>query len=112
MTILAFGTDNKNMNLFDKKINQKSLILSDKTQKTLAEKPVFLNIDDMNLIASWVYQKGEKTQIYYKRIVRDFFGFYPDLSLRTTQITHLVLFLKTFDCSFNGRACLPFYLCL
>ncbi len=96
MTILAFDTHNKNMNLFDKDFSSKNVVLIDKTQKILAEIPAFMNIDDMNMIASWVYQKGEKTQIYYKRIVRDFFGFYPDLSMKTVQITHLVLFLKTY----------------
>ncbi len=96
MTILAFDTHNKNMNLFDKDFNEKNVVFIDKTQKISLEKPAFMNIDDMNMIASWVYQKGEKTQIYYKRIVRNFFGFYPELSLKTTQITHLVLFLKTY----------------
>lgn len=84
------------MDLFDNKNNQKNLVSINKTRQLLTEKPAFMNIDDMNMIASWVYQKGEKTQIYYKRIVRNFFGFYPELSLKTTQITHLVLFLKTY----------------
>ena len=96
MTILVFDTHNKNMNVFDKEFDNKNVVLIEKTQKTLAEKPAFMNIDDMNLVGAWVYQKGQKTQIYYKRIVRDFFGFYPDLSMKTVQITHLVLFLKTY----------------
>jgi integrase/recombinase XerD len=51
---------------------------------------------DTALIASWLFQKGPKTQIYYRRVVRNFFHFFPQLSLATTEITHLVLFLKTF----------------
>lgn len=93
MTILAFGADNKNMNLFDNENHNKNVILIDKKPNIGV---LFQNKEDMALIASWVYQKGEKTQIYYKRIVRDFFVFYPQLSLKTTQITHLVLFLKTY----------------
>lgn len=55
---------------------------------------VVKNHEDIAIIGSWLYQKGKKTQRYYRRIVRDFFGFYPSLSLKTTQITHLALFLK------------------
>ena len=96
MTILAFDEHNKNMNLFDNENNKKSInnvVLIDRKPNIGV---LFQNKDDMALIASWVYQKGEKTQIYYKRIIRDFFVFYPQLSLKTTQITHLVLFLKTY----------------
>lgn len=57
---------------------------------------LFKNAEDIALIASWVYQKGPKTQIYYKRVVKEFYEFYPHLSLKTTQITHLVLFLKSY----------------
>lgn len=55
-----------------------------------------LSFEDQAIIASWVLQKGKKTQIYYKRIVKNFFMFFPQLNLKTTQITHLVLFLKTY----------------
>ena len=54
------------------------------------------NVEDIAVIGSWLYQKGNKTQRYYKRIVRNFFNYYPGLNLRTTQITHLALFLKTY----------------
>lgn len=57
---------------------------------------LFKNQEDMALIAAWVYQKGPKTQIYYKRVIKELFEFYPSLTLKTIQITHLVLFLKTF----------------
>ncbi len=57
---------------------------------------LFRHSEDMALIAAWVYQKGPKTQIYYKRVVKEFYEFYPQLTLKTTQITHLVLFLKTY----------------
>ncbi len=60
------------------------------------EKTLFNNLEDMTLIASWVYQKGPKTQIYYKRVVKEFYEFYPSLNLSTTRITHLVLFLKSY----------------
>ncbi len=54
------------------------------------------NLEDIAVIGSWLYQKGQKTQRYYKRIVREFFNYYPGLTLKTTQITHLALFLKTY----------------
>ena len=54
------------------------------------------NREDIAVVGSWLYQKGSKTQRYYKRIVRDFFNYYPGLTLKTTQITHLALFLKTY----------------
>ncbi len=57
---------------------------------------LFKNPEDMAIIAAWVYQKGPKTQIYYKRVIKELFEFYPSLTLKTIQITHLVLFLKTF----------------
>lgn len=57
---------------------------------------VVKNHEDLAVIGSWLYQKGKKTQRYYRRIVRDFFGFYPALTLKTTQITHLALFLKAY----------------
>jgi len=53
--------------------------------------------EDIAMIASWLFQKGNKTQIYYKRVIQNFFGFFPHLTLKTTEITHLVLFLKTFS---------------
>lgn len=88
------------MNLFDnenqKENHFKNKILVQSNKKNMPIGELFQNRDDMTMIASWVYQKGLKTQIYYKRIVRDFFYFYPQLSLKTTQITHLVLFLKTY----------------
>lgn len=54
------------------------------------------NHEDLAVIGSWLYQKGKKTQRYYRRVIRDFFGFYPGLTLKTTQITHLALFLKAY----------------
>lgn len=54
------------------------------------------NLEDIAVIGSWLYQKGQKTQRYYKRIVREFFNYYPGLTLKTTQITHLALFLRTY----------------
>ena len=65
MTILAFDEHNKNMNLFDNENNKKSInnvVLIDRKPNIGV---LFQNKDDMALIASWVYQKGEKTQIYY-----------------------------------------------
>lgn len=57
---------------------------------------VVKNHEDLAVIGSWLYQKGKKTQRYYRRIIRDFFGFYPALTLKTTQITHLALFLRAY----------------
>lgn len=54
------------------------------------------NAEDIGLLASWLFQKGPKTQRYYRRVVRDFFQFFPGLTLKTTRITHLVLFLRTY----------------
>lgn len=58
---------------------------------------IISNKEDIAIIGSWLFQKGKKTQIYYRRVVREFFKFYPQLTMRTTQITHLALFLKTFS---------------
>lgn len=79
--------------MFDKK-SLKNQIISVKNE--VARESIFRNPEDMALVASWVYQKGSKTQIYYKRVVKEFYEFYPHLNLKTTQITHLVLFLKTY----------------
>lgn len=54
------------------------------------------NLEDLAIIGSWLFQKSEKTQRYYRRIVKEFLNFYPSISLKTTQITHLSLFIKTF----------------
>ncbi len=54
------------------------------------------NLEDLAIIGSWLFQKSAKTQRYYRRIVKEFFSFYPDLYLKTTQVTHLSLFIKTF----------------
>lgn len=54
------------------------------------------NLEDLAIIGSWLFQKSIKTQRYYRRIVKDFLNFYPSISLKTTQITHLSLFIKTF----------------
>lgn len=86
--------------MFDKK-PQKNELISLKEEATREsflplQGVLFKNTEDIALIASWVYQKGPKTQIYYKRVVKEFYEFYPHLSLKTTQITHLVLFLKSY----------------
>lgn len=54
------------------------------------------NLEDLAIIGSWLFQKSVKTQRYYRRIIKDFFNFYPQLVLKTTAITHLSLFIKTF----------------
>lgn len=54
------------------------------------------NIEDVAILGSWLFQKGKKTQRYYRRIVREFFNYYPGLTLKTTEVTHLALFLKTY----------------
>ncbi len=54
------------------------------------------NIEDVAILGSWLFQKGKKTQRYYRRIVQVFFGYYPGLTLKTTEVTHLALFLKTY----------------
>ena len=50
--------------------------------------------EDMGLIASWIFQKSPKTQKYYRRVVVDFFKFYPNLNLRTVNVTHVAVFIK------------------
>ncbi len=52
------------------------------------------NIEDVAVVGSWLFQKGIRTQRYYRRIVREFFHFFPGLTLKTTEVTHLALFLK------------------
>ncbi len=64
--------------------------------KKIQEMAIISNKEDIAIIGSWLFQKGKKTQIYYRRIVKEFFKFYPALTMRTAQITHLALFLKTF----------------
>lgn len=54
------------------------------------------NLEDLAIIGSWLFQKSAKTQRYYRRIIKEFFNFYPSVILKTTQITHLSLFIKTF----------------
>lgn len=54
------------------------------------------NLEDLSIIGSWLFQKSTKTQRYYRRIIKEFFSFYPNLYIKTTQITHLSLFIKTF----------------
>ncbi len=68
----------------------------------LNELLILKNNEDIAVIGSWLYQKGAKTQRYYKRIVREFFNYYPGLNLRTTNVTHLALFLKTYG--INGES--------
>lgn len=86
--------------MFDKKPKKNELISSKNESTRESFLPLqgilFKNAEDIALIASWVYQKGPKTQIYYKRVVKEFYEFYPHLNLKTTQITHLVLFLKSY----------------
>lgn len=86
--------------MFDKKPKKNELIsLKDESTRDSflpLQGVLFKNAEDIALIASWVYQKGPKTQIYYKRVVKEFYEFYPHLNLKTTQITHLVLFLKSY----------------
>lgn len=55
------------------------------------------NKDDIAIIGSWLFQKGKKTQIYYRRVVRQFFSFFPSLNMHSTKITHLALFLKSYS---------------
>ena len=54
------------------------------------------NIEDMTMIGSWIFQKSQKTQKYYKRVMRDFLQFYPGITLKSVEITHLALFLKAY----------------
>lgn len=101
MTILAFDLPYKNTtsrfgkNMEKNEIKQGIIEISRESfsPDTI---PTLKKPEDMALIASWVYQKSPKTQLYYKRVIREFFEFYPSLNLRTTQIAHLVLFLKSF----------------
>lgn len=54
------------------------------------------NIEDMSMIGSWIFQKSAKTQKYYRRVMRDFLQFYPGISVKSVEITHLALFLKAY----------------
>lgn len=54
------------------------------------------NMEDVAILGTWLYQKGPKTQRYYRRIVRLFFQFFPSITIKTTQVTHLALFLKAY----------------
>ena len=50
--------------------------------------------EDMGLIASWIFQKSPKTQKYYRRVVVEFFKFYPILNLKSVNVTHVAVFVK------------------
>ena len=67
----------------------------EKIKQSLATLPG-KNLEDLAIIGSWLFQKSSKTQRYYRRIIKEFFNFYPQLYIKTTQITHLALFVKTF----------------
>jgi integrase/recombinase XerD len=54
------------------------------------------NLEDMTMIGSWLFQKSARTQRYYRRILRDFLEFFPGLTLRAVEVTHLALFLKAY----------------
>lgn len=54
------------------------------------------NMEDIAVLGSWLFQKGKKTQRYYRRVVRDFFNYFPGITIKTTQITHLALFLRVY----------------
>lgn len=84
--------------IFDPKQPVKSDFKSSHTSELYVQKieSFSLPIADQALIASWLIQKGKKTQVYYKRIVFEFFRFFPQTNLNTVQITHLALFLKTY----------------
>ncbi len=69
--------------------------MNEKINQSLARLPG-KNLEDLSIIGSWLFQKSTKTQRYYRRIIKEFFAFYPDLYIKTTQITHLSLFIKTF----------------
>ncbi|MFN9067769.1 MAG: site-specific integrase, partial [Bdellovibrionales bacterium] len=54
------------------------------------------NLEDMTMIGSWLFQKSARTQRYYRRVLRDFLEFFPGLTLRSVEVTHLALFLKAY----------------
>lgn len=50
--------------------------------------------EDVGIISSWIFQKSPKTQRYYRRVVVSFFTFYPNLNLKTVNVTHIALYIK------------------
>lgn len=68
----------------------------DGKNETKNELIISKNMEDIGILGSWLFQKGKKTQRYYRRVVRDFFQFFPGITIKTTQITHLALFLRTY----------------
>lgn len=53
-------------------------------------------ISDSSVIGSWLYDndKSTKTQIIYKKIIADYFKFFPKVTIKTTTTPHLGAFLK------------------
>lgn len=54
------------------------------------------NLEDMTMIGSWLFQKSAKTQKYYRRVLGHFLEFFPGITLKAVEITHLALFLKAY----------------
>jgi integrase/recombinase XerD len=51
---------------------------------------------DSSVIGSWLYDnnKSVKTQMIYKKIIADYFKFFPKVTIKTTTTPHLGAFLK------------------
>jgi integrase/recombinase XerD len=76
--------------------------MAESTRILSKELVVSRHVEDIAIIGSWLFQKGVKTQRYYRRIVREFFQYFPHITLKTTEITHLALFLKTYGITQNS----------
>ena len=54
-------------------------------------------LTDTLIIGTWLIGKAEKTQITYKKVLKQFFAFYPNLSVQTTKTAHISVFIKSLE---------------
>jgi integrase/recombinase XerD len=56
-------------------------------------------IRDTSVIGSWLYDndKSVKTQMIYKKIISEFFSYFPNITIKSTTTPHLGAFLKSKD---------------
>lgn len=53
-----------------------------------------LSKEDLEIIASWLVQKGDKTKIYYLKTIQDFFSYFQGRGIREISTVQLSIYLK------------------
>ena len=54
-------------------------------------------ITDTLIIGTWLLGKSEKTKKTYKKVLKQFFDFYPEICLQTVTTAHISVFLKDME---------------